>query len=1055
MKLLNFTPQSGQHCETTTIRNMLAHEGAHLSEAMLFGLGEGLDFQHWVSQQPTAIPPILSGRVEPGRITHNLSKHLELDFNETVTESPSVALKHIESILNDGHVPGLKVDIYYLDYFTSNRHFAAHYLSLYGLEKERAYVVDTCQQGGANQLPIESLSHARDSQKGFMPSRNLSIHLASLSDLSLQFSEGVISSQTTQVLTQAIKNVATNLLQERGPLCGIQGLHTTAKEISNWHQHFDNPQESVASVGNFLRFAGTGGANFRLIYKAFLSECIDYLDCSIIKNSDSIFELIVAQWDSTIDHLLAFSNSGIEADLMKASQSFYEVANLEHEAMLQLINVENTPTRVAVSPIKDEKTICRMCHGGCGAIVTMENGIPKAIRGDSSNPISEGYFCAKGKASIELVNHPDRLMFPQKRVVKNGLVTFERISWEEALDEIATKVSQMKAQSGSKAISFAQGTDRNYQEWVFRLANAIGTPNVVGPAHVCFYPRVMSSILTFGGFTFSDYDGQPNTVLVWGSNKLQTHSDGVIGIKLAKAMKQGAQLIVVDPYETIAAKQAEIWLQIKPGTDGALALAMMKLIIEEKWFDEEFVSDYTLGFEELADKLANHDINELAEETGLLVADIYRATRLYSSSLRATIETGTGVSQNSNSFDTLRSIYMLSALCGFLDKEGGDVIWEPMDVDGRRSFPRADLLPEENAGDRLGSDQHRILAMSGWATADALWRSILTAEPYKTECLIVFGSNLLTSYANQKDVHKALEELGFLVVCDMFMTPTAQMADIILPVSSWLERDQVVEFNAYIAPRRKLAQVAECKSDEEIILALAERLEVSEHFWPTLGQALDHKLVNLSLDWASFSDKGVMLNSKKYRKYEQGGFATKSGKVNLFHHGLKQMGYSALPEYQQVDVTPQMVNAYPYILTSAHSRYFYNSEYHQLQSLAKHQEHALISMHVDAAKAEGLFQGDTVKVYTPENLDGVIFSVNLTKKVAKNVVYVDACWWYPNQTSIEQALCSSVNALTHGGTVNGQMGSNNLRGFRVALSKVEQTLPQSELNGSLASVNTI
>ena len=204
-------------------------------------------------------------------------------------------------------------------------------------------------------------------------------------------------------------------------------------------------------------------------------------------------------------------------------------------------------SQMAPQPPTLVATICRMCHGGCGALVEVMNGEPVSIQGDPSNPTSEGFFCIKGKASLDLLRSEDRLRTPLVRIGPRGSGRFEPIDWETALDQIAASLADAARTLGPESIVLCQGTDRNYQEWVFRLANAIGTPNVSGPAHVCFYPRVMASILTFGGFTFCDYDGDPEVVLLWGSNKTSTHSDGVIGVKLIKAMERGSQVIAIDP----------------------------------------------------------------------------------------------------------------------------------------------------------------------------------------------------------------------------------------------------------------------------------------------------------------------------------------------------------------------------------------------------------------------------------------------------------------------------------------------------------------------------
>lgn len=694
-----------------------------------------------------------------------------------------------------------------------------------------------------------------------------------------------------------------------------------------------------------------------------------------------------------------------------------------------------TPSAAPVGrSAREEKTVCRMCHGGCGAIVTFDDDQPVGIRGDPANPVSEGFFCVKGKASLDLLRSPDRLTVPLRRVGARFEGRFEPVSWEEALDVVAGRLTEGMRAYGAESLALAQGTDRNYQEWVFRLANAVGTPNVVGPAHVCFYPRVMASILTYGGFTFCDYEGDPEVILLWGSNKLHTHSDGVIGIKLAKAMQRGARLITIDPVRTTLAARSERHLAIRPGTDAALALGMLNLIIREGWFDSQFVADHTSGFEQLADHVARYDLSTVTRITELPADDIWRTTRTYATAARACIEAGTGLSQNRNSFDTLRAVAMISALCGNLDAPGGDLIWEPMSVDGRRTFPLSEILPPGQAAKRLGGGEHRILSMAGWVAPAALQDALITDRPYHISSLVVFGSNLLTSHDNSRRGYEALSRLGFLVVCDMFMTPTARMADVILPVSSWLERDQIVEFNSYIAPRKKLAQVGECKSDEEIIIELATRLGVGRHFFPSLKDALDAKLRGLGLNWDRFKDVGPVLNEKRYRKYLHSGFRTRSGRVNLYHSGLEAMGYRPMPVYEPL---PDRSDDLPYLLISAHSRTFYNSEYHQLPTAAKHQPAAEATIHPSVARREGVQSGALIRLFTRERPEGVSFRARISTDVPATVICADPCWWYPGEASLERSLRSSVNALTTNTDPDPHMGSTNLRGIPVGLRREE------------------
>ncbi|WP_256080111.1 molybdopterin-dependent oxidoreductase [Massilia sp. YIM B04103] len=676
----------------------------------------------------------------------------------------------------------------------------------------------------------------------------------------------------------------------------------------------------------------------------------------------------------------------------------------------------------------EQRSVCRMCHGGCGVIVQMRDGVISDLKGDPASPASEGFFCVKGKASLELLQHPARLREPLLRRGDRHIP----ISWDDALDLAAQRIGEQIARHGPETVVLSQGTDRNYQEWVFRFANTLGTPNVLGPGHVCFYPRVMASILTCGGFTFCDYDGEPELIVIWGSNKLQTHSDGLIGMKLAKALQRGARLVVIDPRATELSKRAELWLQIRPGSDGALALGMLHLLIEEGWYDADFVREHTEGFDELREHARQYDPQRVAGLTDLTPEQVRALASAYGQAQRACIEAGTGLSQNENGFATLRSICMLSALSGNLDAPGGDVLWDLLPVDGRRSFPLAERLSPEQQGKRLGGRDYPVLSMSGWAHPDAVWDAMLEQQPYAVTTLLNFGSNLPMVYADAQRVHRALGALDFHMSCDLFMTPTAQLADLVLPVGSWLERDQIVEFNAYLAPRRKLAQVGQCRSDEEIILGLAQRLGLDEHFWPDLDAALNHKLAGIGHTWASFQGHGPIAIQPSYRKYRSSGFRTRSGKVNLLHPGLARMGCDALPQYQP---GPDLPSGH-FRMSSAHSQHFYNSEYRQLAGLRKREPLPRVQIHPQAAAALGIAEDDWVLVRSANG--SARFAAQLYDGIAPGVVYVAPSWWYPEEQGAASWQRSNANMLTGRASRGGGMGSSNFRNVAVQLEKIER-----------------
>lgn len=685
----------------------------------------------------------------------------------------------------------------------------------------------------------------------------------------------------------------------------------------------------------------------------------------------------------------------------------------------------------ALTPVTEDgryRTVCRMCHGGCGALVDVVGGRPAAIQGDVDNPNNRGFLCAKGRASLEQLNAPDRLTTPLLRTGPRGSGSFRPIGWPEALDRVADALERTRREHGPQSLVVAQGTDRNYQEWLFRFANAYGTPNVLGPAHVCFYPRVMAGILTMGAFTFCDYEGSPDVVLLWGCNKSMTHGDGVIGTRLLDAMRHGTRAIVVDPRRTGLANRAEHHLQVLPGGDAALALAMIHAVVEAGAYDAAFVAEHTVGFNDLAEHVRAYAPEKVEHLTGIAAEDVRAAALAYASAPAAAVELGTGAQQNRNSFHLCRAVAILSAICGNLDRPGGDVIWEPPGIIGRRSLPLTEVLPPQAAGLRLGGDRHRILSMSGWAHPGAVWDAVLDHRPYPVTTMLVHGSNLLLSYAGSERVRAALDRLEFLCVADMYPTPTAAMADVVLPVGGWLERDQIVEHAHYVAARRRLAQLGACRSDESILTDLAVRLGLGEHFWSDADASLDARLAPVGMDWRSLTERAYRATPLEYFKYRAGGFATRSGKVALRADGLRAFGYEPLPVHRPAEARPADG---PYLLTSAHSTFFFNSEFRNLPSLRSKEPDPVVELHPDAAAREGIADGTWVRVTARGR--SIRLRARVSDRVAPQVVVASAAWWYPERGADGGHRESNVNVLTADGDENEEMGSSNFRGIRCSV----------------------
>ncbi|MGW0494634.1 BtrH N-terminal domain-containing protein [Streptomyces sp. NPDC003007] len=325
MRLATFQPQLGVHCETTTLRNMLHQAGVDISEAMLFGLGQGIDFQYRDAPDPGRGTPMLTGRIEPAILSRNACAALGAELRESRSPDAESASTAAAQLLDAGHVVGVSVDIFHLDYFKSRSHFAAHYIALYGLDDTLAHVVDTEQQGGAQTIPVESLRRARASDEGFMPSPHLHLYIERLPPRLATDTDAVLREQ----IWNAIRLTAERTTEDRGARFGIRAMRRAAAEISGWSDTLTSADETVAEVGRFWRFAGTGGANFRKLYREFLHEARQRCGDSELDPYVQGFGDVQRQWDQAIDMLMAYPGADRRQQLHAVAARLDAIADAE------------------------------------------------------------------------------------------------------------------------------------------------------------------------------------------------------------------------------------------------------------------------------------------------------------------------------------------------------------------------------------------------------------------------------------------------------------------------------------------------------------------------------------------------------------------------------------------------------------------------------------------------------------------------------------------------------------------------------------------------------
>ncbi|MFC1822254.1 molybdopterin-dependent oxidoreductase [Thermodesulfobacteriota bacterium] len=676
------------------------------------------------------------------------------------------------------------------------------------------------------------------------------------------------------------------------------------------------------------------------------------------------------------------------------------------------------------------RTACRSCHGGCGVIAHVKDGKVIKVEGDPDSPISYGSMCSKGLAVTQLAYHPDRALYPMKKV--DG--KWERISWDEALNTISEKFNAVIEETGAESIVVGQGTGRDYESHLYRFANQLGTPNVLTAGHMCYVSRVVSTLVTVGNLPICDYRGMPKCIVMWGCNPQWTNPDEYKGVDFWKAYKKGAKLICIDPRKGFVAKKADLWLQLRPGTDAALAMGFHSVIIEEDLYDRSFVDTYINGWDAFKERVMDYPLERVQEITWVDKALIREAARMYARTKPACIHWGVPTEQTNNCADCTRTITGLMAATGNLDAPGGNVLYVNPPTRTVAEFSRHKDLSKEQRAKRLGGEQYKLGARVAFITPKVAWEAILTEKPYPLKAGFLCGTNPVTTRANAKEVYEALKKLDFLVVVDHFLTPTAELADIFLPAGTWLEQDHIADNwkrHGFVAARQKCVEVGEAWQDHKIFQELGKKM--GQEWWDSVEDALDYLLEPAGLTWEEFKKVGHLKGEMVYHKYKEKGFSTPSGKVELYSKILEQWGFDPLPKYTEIPESPvsrpDLLEKYPYILNAGlRIPTFFHSANRMQPWLREIRPDPIVEIHTDTAKNHGIADGDWVYIESPRGRCKE--RARLNKGIDPRVVVAEHGWWYPEIKDPGHGWdISNVNILTDNSheTMDPAIGATNLR----------------------------
>lgn len=690
---------------------------------------------------------------------------------------------------------------------------------------------------------------------------------------------------------------------------------------------------------------------------------------------------------------------------------------------------------------------------GCGMKLHVKGGKLVSVEGDAEHPISQGRLCIRCLSLPEYVNHPQRITHPMKRSVDDrGKDKWQQISWDEAWDIIVPKVKQLTKDHGAESIVVFGGTGREACLYYYPLGFAsLGTPNVCYPLSgwSCYGPRcAVADYILGAGYpeidfagTFPDrYDNPaytlPKYIIEWGKNPLMSNPDGFYGHSLIDMMKRGTKMICIDPRITWLGTRAEHVCQLRPGTDTALALGFLNVIINEELYDHEFVEKWCYGFEELKERVQEYPPEKVEEITWVSKEKIREVARIIATNKPVGIQWGLAVDESPNGVQLGHCILSLEAITGNLDTPGGITLGAPAGLLGKWRVETRSNLSEELWDKRIGAKEWPALSTALATThPDETLDTLETDKPYKLRMGWFNSSNFITPTCSTQPErwYKALKKMEFNVVQDCFMTPTAMaLADVFLPLPTFAEHDGIVithfgRNSIFLGAMNKAFKTGDCKSDIEVCIELGKKLYPD--MWPfdSVEDFFSKQLKpELGIDFNDLREMGVYQPKYTYKKYEKGllredgepGFNTVTGMVELSSTLFEAWGDDPLPYYKEPPYspisTPELFNEYPLVLTTG-ARTFasFHSEHRQIPTLREIVPDPIVELNPETAARLGIIEGDWVNI---ENMLGKCkMRAHLTPCIHPKVVHAQHGWWFPEQEGEEPNLYgvwkSNINSL--------------------------------------------
>lgn len=687
------------------------------------------------------------------------------------------------------------------------------------------------------------------------------------------------------------------------------------------------------------------------------------------------------------------------------------------------------------------KTVRSLCSG-CDIYCQVHVDVPESaqvgdvrVKAIDPRPLMAN-ICMKGVHAPAGLSHPNRVLRPLKRVGKRGEGQWQEISWEVAITEIAEKLRAVVNEYGpeSLVVSTSPWNTQTDNGACRRFMNVLGSPNFISGVALCAGNTAAVNRLVYGWYPFPDYT-KTSCIALFGHNP-KKHSWTPIYNAIRRAQERGAKLIVMDPRRSESAERADLWLPLKPGTDAAMCFGWLKVILDEGLYDKEFVAKWTIGFDAFKMRVDEFPLSRVSEITGVSAELIQQAARMYAGSKPAVIPWTPITDQQRNSTSAIRLMSILRAICGNLDVPGGELLhgFHPQIIN-ESELELHEVLPQSQKDKQLGAEEHpaftykvasllsdaskRVwgyawpnnISGSFMANPSVTFRAMAGDGPYPVKAFFTLGNNTLMSFANMQIIEKAIRNQDLVVAVEHFRTPTAQLADYILPGDAWLERNALSDsfgWTAIYRPSQKAVDPpGECRGVYDFWHDLAHQMGLGEHFpWATNEELLDYRLNTLGMSFDAFAEKHPYHMVKPaFKKYETTGFATPSGLVELYSSTLEDLGFDPLPYWRDA---PEVGAEYPLTMfMGIREDEFFQTGHRHIAALRARNPDPYLYITTEDALPLGLTEGDWAEVITPQGK--VRLKTALRTDMPVGVIRVPHGWWLPERPEGDGTLSGALD----------------------------------------------